>query len=86
MIAGNLSAGATLVPIPNTIVKPCSADGTPIERSRESRPLPAPLRPPSSLEDGGLVFLCPPANVDQKNESRSGRVMRDLRAATSFHF
>src|SRR5581483_2784236 len=36
------SVGATLVPIPNTIVKPYSADGTPLERARESRPSPAP--------------------------------------------
>ena len=41
-IAGDQSVGATLVPIPNTIVKPYSADGTPLERARESRPSPAP--------------------------------------------
>src|SRR4029078_2583449 len=34
-IAGDGSAGATPVPIPNTAVKPCSADGTPFERTRE---------------------------------------------------
>jgi hypothetical protein len=39
--AGDQSVGATLVPIPNTIVKPYSADGTPVERPRESRPSPA---------------------------------------------
>src|SRR5450759_4035521 len=36
------SVGATPVPIPNTVVKPYSADGTPFERTRESRPSPAP--------------------------------------------
>src|SRR3954467_15996814 len=40
--AGDQSVGATLVPIPNTIVKPYSADGTPLARARESRPSPAP--------------------------------------------
>ena len=30
--AGDWSVGATPVPIPNTVVKPYSADGTPIER------------------------------------------------------
>src|ERR1700731_1414932 len=48
--AGDQSVGATLVPIPNTIVKPYSADGTPIERSRESRPSPAPLGPRSRAD------------------------------------
>src|SRR5438128_1178608 len=45
-IAGDWSAGATPVPIPNTVVKPCSADGTPFERTRESRPSPASQRKP----------------------------------------
>jgi hypothetical protein len=39
--AGGQSVGATPVPIPNTVVKPYSADGTPLERARESRPPPA---------------------------------------------
>src|SRR5471032_195728 len=42
--AGDQSIGATPVPIPNTVVKPYSADGTPSERTRESRPSPAPIR------------------------------------------
>src|SRR5215831_20346710 len=50
-IAGDQSVGATLVPIPNTIVKPYSADGTPLERARESRPSPAFLRNPSCVFD-----------------------------------
>ena len=55
--AGDQSVGATLVPIPNTIVKPYSADGTPTERSRESRPSPAPLEPPDTIfVSGGSVF------------------------------
>src|SRR3954467_14730732 len=41
--AGDSSVGATPVPIPNTVVKPDSADGTPVARPRESRPSPAPL-------------------------------------------
>src|SRR5688572_23027709 len=40
--AGDWSVRATPVPIPNTVVKPYSADGTPSERTRESRPSPAP--------------------------------------------
>src|SRR5207244_5511764 len=40
--AGDSSVGATPVPIPNTVVKPDSADGTPVARPRESRPSPAP--------------------------------------------
>ena len=47
-IAGDQSVGATLVPIPNTIVKPYSADGTPLERARESRPSPAPATAPET--------------------------------------
>ena len=57
--AGDQSVGATPVPIPNTAVKPYSADGTPPERARESRPSPAPLAPPhdapGSLRSGGVV-------------------------------
>src|SRR3954467_7370515 len=54
--AGDQSVGATLVPIPNTIVKPYSADGTPLARARESRPSPAPhCKTPDRLV-GGFVF------------------------------
>src|SRR5262249_15467701 len=52
--------GATLVPIPNTIVKPYSADGTPLERARESRPSPAPpsQNPPTPV--GGFCAFYRP--------------------------
>lgn len=53
IFAGDWSVGATLVPIPNTIVKTYSADGTPPERARESRPSPAPLRTPQVTADLG---------------------------------
>src|SRR3954454_23783165 len=42
-LAGDSSVRATPVPIPNTVVKPDSANGTPVARPRESRPSPAPL-------------------------------------------
>ena len=54
--AGDQSVGATLVPIPNTIVKPYSADGTPIERARESRPSPAPFHNAPATTAGALCF------------------------------
>ena len=40
-LAGDSSGGATPVPIPNTVVKSSSADGTCGAIRRESRPLPA---------------------------------------------
>ena len=40
-LAGDLRAGATPVPIPNTAVKPGSVDGTADGRLWESRPPPA---------------------------------------------
>src|SRR5438552_17909246 len=43
-LAGDYRDRATPVPIPNTVVKPVSADGTATARSRESRPPPASLR------------------------------------------
>ena len=58
--AGDQSVGATLVPIPNTIVKPYSADGTPLARARESRPSPAPLcKTPDRSWSGVLCFYSP---------------------------
>src|SRR5205823_7443934 len=50
--AGDSSVGATPVPIPNTVVKPDSADGTPVARPRESRPSPAPQF------KGSVALLC----------------------------
>src|SRR6185503_17425951 len=60
--AGDWSVGATPVPIPNTAVKPCSADGTPLERARESRPSPAPhsRAPVAPSGNGGSVFASYP--------------------------
>src|SRR5687767_6062878 len=55
--AGDQSAGATPVPIPNTAVKPCSADGTPPVRARESRPSPASLRRASVAFAAGAFRL-----------------------------
>ena len=40
ILSGDDGGGDTLVPIPNTTVKPSSADGTCSEGSRESRTLP----------------------------------------------
>src|SRR5947209_12316391 len=55
--AGDWRDRATPVPIPNTVVKPVSADGTAIARSWESRPLPAfpPLNTkPARVSPSGL--------------------------------
>src|SRR5687768_7026792 len=58
LYAGDQSVGATPVPIPNTAVKPYSADGTPPERARESRPSPAPpSRSPRVQRTRGLRAL-----------------------------
>jgi hypothetical protein len=38
--SGGHSEGETPVPIPNTVVKPLSVDGTTLETGRESRSLP----------------------------------------------
>src|SRR5206468_12781912 len=55
--AGGQSVGATPVPIPNTVVKPYSADGTPLERARESRPPPASqYERPSRYTRGPFAF------------------------------
>ena len=57
--AGDQSVGATLVPIPNTIVKPYSADGTPVERPRESRPSPASaVQSPRGASPSGAIAFC----------------------------
>ena len=58
LFAGDKRDRATPVPIPNTVVKPVSADGTAIVRSWESRPLPAPLRSPLRFAAAG--FSCSP--------------------------
>jgi GTP-binding protein Era len=62
-IAGGSSVGATPVPIPNTVVKPYSADGTPPERARESRPLPAPPKGPLSSDSGPFYYAIAPARL-----------------------
>jgi GTPase len=66
--AGDQSVGATLVPIPNTIVKPYSADGTPLARARESRPSPAPLRKAPDRNGRGLLRFRP-ASVTQSSHA-----------------
>src|SRR3954451_24833020 len=59
-IAGDSSVRATPVPIPNTVVKPDSANGTPVARPRESRPLPAPhsKRSVALTCDGPFCLVC----------------------------
>ena len=49
---GDFSEGVTPVPIPNTVVKPLSADGTALVTVWESRSLPR-------LKTNGLSFLSP---------------------------
>src|SRR3954452_21496817 len=78
--AGDQSVGATLVPIPNTIVKPYSADGTPPERARESRPSPAPRSKPPSFVTGASSF---PPPRSRRRRRRRPLVLRFLRSASS---
>src|SRR5688572_107565 len=69
-------SGATPVPIPNTAVKPCSADGTPPERARESRPSPASLgKTPDRFTTVRGFFFWGTGNGDQgtgKVQAREG--------------
>src|ERR1041384_4091924 len=57
--AGGHRSRVTPVPIPNTEVKPATADGTARETAWESRSLPAVIvgKSPSSVDDG--LFLRP---------------------------
>src|SRR5690606_40014182 len=73
-IAGDKSVGATPVPIPNTVVKPYSADGTPPVRARESRPSPAPSKKEIPRVSGGLLFWVSGIRV-------GGTLRRQLRTA-----
>src|SRR5688572_15002915 len=84
--AGDWSVRATPVPIPNTVVKPCSADGTPIERSRESRPPPAlPGAPRETLCLSGGSFFSPEATAKQQGHG-CRRQGSDVRGQASEHF
>ena len=58
MISGGDSERDPPVPIPNTEVKPFSADGTWLETARESRTLPDSTK---NLANAGFFFLCPSA-------------------------
>ncbi len=54
--SGSDSAGETPVPIPNTAVKPCSADGTASLRGWESRTPPGVYWKPSFRNEEGFLF------------------------------
>ena len=56
-ISGGNDEGVPPVPIPNTAVKPFSADGTWLETARESRTLPDPTKRTDSFESV-LFLLC----------------------------
>src|SRR5712692_5319667 len=56
--AGDERDRATPVPIPNTVVKPVSADGTAPARGWESRPPPASQTKPAPTPRSGLLFSC----------------------------
>src|SRR5947209_10107310 len=53
--AGDWRDRATPVPIPNTVVKPVSADGTALARGWESRPPPAFFRSPPQHTGAGFL-------------------------------
>ena len=54
---GDDSAGETPDPIPNSVVKPCCADGTALETRWESRKSPGILGNPQSVRLGVSLFL-----------------------------
>ncbi len=58
IVAGGLSAGDTLVPISNTTVKPCCADGTAGEIRWESTSSPAHLKKPADPDRDSRPFYC----------------------------
>ena len=58
-IPGGISGGATPVPIPNTEVKPSSADGTARETLWESRAPPGVLPKPDRIFTPVGLLLCP---------------------------
>ena len=55
-IPGAISEGATPVPIPNTEVKPLSADGTYWATSWESRPVPGYISRQTSYVEGRTFY------------------------------
>ena len=60
MISGDHGGGATPVPIPNTAVKPTSADGTWGETPWESRTSPEYFDRDGPLRQRGPISLSPP--------------------------
>ena len=64
LVAGGLSAGDTPVPIPNTVVKPCRADGTAGETRWESTTLPASIQ--AHIPSRGVGFLGVPIHSRQR--------------------
>jgi hypothetical protein len=55
---GGDSGGVPHVPIPNTTVKPSSADGTWTAGSWESRTLPSKSKKDDNLTEVIILFLC----------------------------
>ena len=55
--SGGNGEGEPPVPIPNTEVKPFSADGTWLETARESRTLPDPTKRTDSFESVLFLYL-----------------------------
>ena len=61
---GGLTARVTPVPIPNTEVKPCRADDTALETTRERRSPPGiTLQRPQRLTAFAAFFYFPPAAI-----------------------
>ena len=70
---GDHSEGVTPVPIPNTVVKPLSADGTARAPAWESRTLPGSFSEKGQPKGGPFVFRLGAGAPDRRAESREGR-------------
>ena len=84
-VSGGHSCGVTPVPIPNTEVKPDTADGTAWETAWESRSLPAVMVEPDVVEthDVGLVvFLAGRLGLHQAPQKRTPTPMPALLTLT----
>src|SRR5205809_6239787 len=78
--AGGHRIRVTPVPIPNTEVKPDTADGTAWETVWESRSLPAVIRGPD--RESGRVFFCTSAAIARVLPDARARRSRSARSGT----
>src|SRR5271156_1604081 len=67
---GGLTARVTPVPIPNTEVKPCRADDTALETTRERRSPPG-LKSKKAPSNRSLFYFCPDFPIHCLNQLRA---------------